>query len=166
MELTYLQGYDDETLDGVRRLVERGGLAPYLAAKYPGCHPHTTNTLLRGYVEELRRRHMKTAPAVARVEYDERLVAGEAALGLHTFESRVHGGRLRASSGIRIAGVFRRAPLEFLRMIVVHELAHLREREHTKAFWRLCVAMEADYHQFEFDVRLWLTARELGEIQS
>jgi predicted metal-dependent hydrolase len=45
-------------------------------------------------------------------------------------------------------------------MIVVHELAHLKVREHDKAFHALCVHMAPDYHQLEFDVRLWLTARE------
>ena len=46
-------------------------------------------------------------------------------------------------------------------MIVVHELAHLKEREHDKAFYALCQHMEPDYHQLEFDLRLWLTALEL-----
>jgi hypothetical protein len=32
-------------------------------------------------------------------------------------------------------------------MIVVHELAHLKEREHGRAFYALCTHMEADYHQ-------------------
>jgi hypothetical protein len=39
----------------------------------------------------------------------------------------------------------------------VHELAHLKEREHGKAFYQLCVHMEPDYHQLEFDLRLYLT---------
>ena len=46
-------------------------------------------------------------------------------------------------------------------MIVVHELAHLKEHEHGKAFYALCLHMAPDYHQLEFDLRLWLTAREL-----
>jgi hypothetical protein len=33
-------------------------------------------------------------------------------------------------------------PLEFLRMIVVHELAHLKEKDHNKAFYKLCVYMD------------------------
>jgi predicted metal-dependent hydrolase len=57
--------------------------------------------------------------------------------------------------------VFRDAPEAFLRMIVVHELAHLKERAHDKAFYALCSHMEPDYHQLEFDVRLWLTALAL-----
>ncbi len=47
-------------------------------------------------------------------------------------------------------------------MIVVHELAHLKERDHDKAFYALCTHMEPEYHQLEFDVRVWLTAREVG----
>ena len=46
-------------------------------------------------------------------------------------------------------------------MIVVHELAHLRERDHDRAFYALCRHMEPDYHQLEFDTRLWLTALAL-----
>lgn len=64
---------------------------------------------------------------------------------------------------IRIAAVFRDAPADFLRMIAVHELAHLEEAEHDKAFYRLCTHMEPDYHQLEFDLRLYLTQLELGD---
>jgi predicted metal-dependent hydrolase len=40
--------------------------------------------------------------------------------------------------------------------LVVHELAHLREKDHNKAFYQLCCHMQADYHQIEFDLRLFL----------
>jgi predicted metal-dependent hydrolase len=74
--------------------------------------------------------------------------------------SRVQGSRLKASREIRVASVFREAPAAFLRMILVHELAHLKEREHNKAFYQLCTHMEPDYVQLEFDLRLYLTHRE------
>jgi predicted metal-dependent hydrolase len=38
----------------------------------------------------------------------------------------------------------------------VHELAHMKEREHDKAFYQLCRHMDADYHQLEFDLRCYL----------
>ena len=60
-----------------------------------------------------------------------------------------------------MASLFKEAPAPFLRMIVVHELAHLKERAHDKPFYALCTHMEPDYHQLEFDVRLWLTSLEL-----
>jgi predicted metal-dependent hydrolase len=34
-------------------------------------------------------------------------------------------------------------------------------REHDKSFYALCLHMARDYHQLEFDVRLWLTARDV-----
>lgn len=165
--LKYLVGYSAGTLARVRELLAARELGARLAARYPEVHAVTTNKLLHAYVADLKQRHLRTAPQVAKSTYDERLMAVEHALGLHTFESRAHGGKLRARSEVRIAGVFRVAPPEFLRMIVVHELAHLRERDHDKAFYRLCEVMEPEYRRLEFDVRLWLTARELeGETPS
>ena len=62
-----------------------------------------------------------------------------------------------------MATVFKVAPEPFLRMIVVHELAHLKD--HNKAFYSLCCHMEPDYHQLEFDTRLYLTHLSLfGEL--
>jgi predicted metal-dependent hydrolase len=74
----------------------------------------------------------------------------------------VQGAKLKAKNEIRIASVFKHAPLEFLRMIVAHELAHLKERDHNKAFYNLCEYMEPAYHQLEFDMRLYLTHLDLG----
>jgi predicted metal-dependent hydrolase len=74
----------------------------------------------------------------------------------------VQGGNLKSKRELRVATVFRDVPLEFLRMIVVHELAHLKERDHNKAFYQLCLHMEADYHQLEFDLRAYLTYLDAG----
>jgi predicted metal-dependent hydrolase len=46
-------------------------------------------------------------------------------------------------------------------MIVVHELAHLKESDHNKAFYQLCEYMQPGYQQLEFDLRLYLTYRDL-----
>ncbi len=43
----------------------------------------------------------------------------------------------------------------------MHELAHLKESDHNKAFYRLCELMQPGYHQIEFDLRLYLTHRDL-----
>ena len=93
--------------------------------------------------------------------YDARLDTAQHALGLHTAISRVQGGKLKAKKEIRVASLFKEAPPEFLRMIVVHELAHLKETDHDKAFYRLCEYMEPRYHQLEFDTRLFLAWREM-----
>jgi predicted metal-dependent hydrolase len=76
--------------------------------------------------------------------------------------SRVQGGNLKAKREIRIAALFRQAPAAFPAHDRRARAAHLKEREHDKAFYALCTHMEPDYHQLEFDVRLWLTLLELG----
>lgn len=75
--------------------------------------------------------------------------------------SRVQGGKLKAKKEIRIASLFKEAAPQFLKMIVVHELAHLKESDHNKAFYQLCEYMQPGYHQLEFDLRVYLTYREL-----
>jgi predicted metal-dependent hydrolase len=79
------------------------------------------------------------------------------ALGTHTTVSRVQGNKLKAKREIRVASLFKEVPEEFLRMIAVHELAHIKEKGHDKAFYQLCTHMEPQYHQFEFDLRVYLT---------
>ena len=46
-------------------------------------------------------------------------------------------------------------------MIVVHELSHLKEKEHNKAFYNLCTFIQDDYHQIEFDLRVYLLHLDL-----
>ena len=46
-------------------------------------------------------------------------------------------------------------------MIVVHELAHFKESDHNKAFYKLCEHMLPGYHQVEFDLRVYLTWRDM-----
>ncbi|WP_395700416.1 YgjP-like metallopeptidase domain-containing protein, partial [Aquabacterium sp.] len=99
---------------------------------------------------------------LAKVAYDPKLNLLKNVLGMHTRVSRVQGAQLKAKREIRIATLFKDAPADFLRMIVVHELAHLKQPEHDRAFYALCEHMEPGYHQLEFDLRLWLTLRELA----
>ena len=76
---------------------------------------------------------MRNVSALAKVEYDSRLTMKHHALGLNTAISRVHGGKLTAKKEIRISDTFKSMPEPFLRMIVVHELAHLKERDHKQS---------------------------------
>ena len=117
-------------------------------------------------MSDLKGRFLRSSEPLAKVAYDPRLHIVRVALGTHTSVSRVQGTQLKAKREIRIAGLFKTAPAPFLKMIVVHELAHLKEREHDKAFYALCTHMEPAYHQLEFDTRLWLTARELGSVSA
>lgn len=161
MSLKYLQGYPPALLAQVQALIDAGRLAQTVAQRHPEMHTVRSERALYDYVCELKTRHMKSAPPLAKVAFDPRLQLLKNVLGTHSAVSRVQGGQLKAKREIRIATLFKDAPADFLRMIVVHELAHLKEREHDKAFYALCQHMEPDYHQIEFDLRLWLTALEL-----
>lgn len=159
--LRYLAGYPQPLLDRVTALLAERRLLATLTRRYPEAHAVRNDRELADYVAGVKARHLKSTPPLAKVAYDNRLHVAHNALGTHTTVSRVQGLRLKAKREIRIASVFKEAPAAFLRMIVVHELAHLREREHGKAFYALCRHMETAYHQLEFDTRVWLTALEL-----
>jgi predicted metal-dependent hydrolase len=160
--LKYLAGYPEHVQARVRELIDGDRLGALLAEKYAERHAVRNDGQLYDYVQDLKARHLRKAAPVRKVAYDGKMQAVEQALGMHTAISRAHGGQLKASREIRIATVFRDAPADFLRMIVVHELAHLKELQHDKAFYALCTNMEPAYHQLEFDTRLYLTHLELG----
>jgi len=156
----YLGGYPASLLGQVRQLITENRLGDYLAQRYPDRHQVQTDKALYHFTQDIRQAHLRNTPLVDKVLYDSKLDVVKHALGLHTAISQNHGGRLRARKEIRIASVFRETSPEFLRMIVVHELAHLKEMEHNKAFYQLCEHMQPGYAQLEFDLRLFLTWRE------
>lgn len=153
----YLAGYAPELAAQVRRLIAEDRLAPWLLEKHPVAHTVRTDRALFDYVQELRQAHLRNAAQVSKVLFDSKLHVIRNALGTHTSIARVQGSKLKTKREIRVAAVFRDMPPAFLRMIVVHELAHLREREHDKAFYQLCRHMEPDYHQLEFELRAYLS---------
>ncbi|KPA95631.1 M48 family metallopeptidase [Pseudomonas asplenii] len=159
--LKYLQAYPPSLQEQVRQMIAQDRLGAYLSQRYPGRHAVQSDKALYGYVLDLKQEHLRNAPAIDKVLFDNRLDLTHRALGLHTAISRVQGGKLKAKKEIRIASLFREAAPEFLRMIVVHELAHLKESEHNKAFYQLCEYMQPGYHQLEFDLRVYLTWRDL-----
>jgi predicted metal-dependent hydrolase len=161
LQLPYLRGYPPDLLAQVRELIDSGRLARVVAQRHPDLHEVRSERALYDYVHDLKSAYMRSAPPLSKVAWDPSLHVVRNALGTHSTVSRVQGSRLKAKREIRIAALFKDAPADFLRMIVVHELAHLKEREHGKAFYALCLHMEPEYHQLEFDLRLWLTANEL-----
>ncbi|EOS95100.1 M48 family metallopeptidase [Erwinia tracheiphila] len=159
--LIYLQGYPESLLAQVRTLIAEQRISEVLNKRYPDNHGITSDKALYDYTQELKNQSLRNETQLNKVFYDSKIKVMKHALGLHTAISRVQGGKLKAKAEIRIATIFKQAPEAFLRMIVVHELAHIKEKDHSKAFYQLCCHMEPQYHQLEFDTRLWLTAREL-----
>ncbi len=160
--LKFLQGYPNETLTQVQQMVDGGRIAPWLRQKYPTAHGVRTDRALYDYVQALKGEYLRGAEPLSKVAFDSKLQIVQHALGTHTTVSRVQGSKLKSKREIRIASLFKDGPPEFLRMIVVHELAHLRQRAHDKAFYQLCGYIEPCYHQLEFELRLYLTHLEGG----
>ena len=161
-ELKYLTAYPEHLRRQAADLLGENRLGALLRSRYPRAHGLRTDRALYDYVQELKLDYLRNAEPVAKVAYDSKIHVVQHALGLHTAISRVQGSKLKAKHEIRIASVFRDTPLEFLRMIAVHELAHLKEKQHDKAFYKLCEYMEPQYHQLEFDLRLYLTHLDVG----
>jgi len=160
--MKYLAHYPPALQDQVRQLIAEDKLADLLRKRYPSAHEVRTDRALYGYVMDLKNEFLRNAEPLAKVAFDSKLHVVRHALGTHTTVSRVQGNKLKSKREIRVATVFKEVPLELLRMIVVHELAHMKEREHDKAFYALCTHMDPDYHQREFDLRLYLTHRDAG----
>ncbi|WP_405122733.1 M48 family metallopeptidase [Pseudomonas sp. M20] len=159
--LKYLQAYPAQLQDQVRQLIAEERLGEYLNQRYSGRHDVQSDKALYSYALDLKQEYLRNAPAIDKVLFDNRLDLTHRALGLHTTVSRVQGGKLKAKKEIRIASLFKEAAPDFLKMIVVHELAHFKESDHNKAFYKLCEHMLPGYHQIEFDLRVYLTWRDL-----
>jgi predicted metal-dependent hydrolase len=162
MTSNYISHYPINVQTQVQQMIDQDRLGSFLLAKYPAPHRVANDKELREYVLGLKNRYLKKSNPLSKIVYDNKIHVINNALGLHSYVSRVQGGKLKSKNEIRISTVFKKAPMEFLSMIVVHELAHLKEKEHGKAFYQLCQHMLPDYFQLEFDMRLYLTQLDLG----
>ena len=160
--MKYLGAYPAALHAQVAQLVAENRLGAWLLERYDRTHDIRTDRALYDYVNELKSRFLRNAEPLSKVAFDNKLHVIRHALGTHTTVSRVQGSRLKSKREIRVASLFKDVPIEWLRMIVVHELAHMKEREHDKAFYQLCAHMEPDYHQFELHLRLYLTHLDGG----
>ena len=158
--LKYLSAYSEQVQTQIQTLLDQDKLGAFLLKKYPAQHSINNDKLLRDYVMDIKNRYLRKSSPLSKITYDKKIHVVNNALGLHTFVSRVQGSKLKSKNEIRISEMFKVAPEPFLEMIVVHELAHIREKNHDKAFYQLCEHMLPDYHQLEFEMRLYLTQLE------
>ena len=158
--LKYIAHYSEQIQSQAATLISTGRLSEYLDKKYPNRHQVQSDKALYQYSNDIKNQYMRKSSPLSQVSYNSKLAVLNQALGIHTYQSRVQGSKLKSHNSITVASLFKEAPPEFLRMIVVHELAHFKEQEHNKAFYQLCCHMEPNYHQYELDTRLWLHWRE------
>jgi len=163
----YLNGYNLQVQQQAKDLLASGKSAEWLLKKHPVAHNLNGTRGLYEYTMDLKNDFMRSSPPISKVIYDDKIHIINNALGLHTFVSRKQGSKLKAKNEIRISSLFRKIPEPLLKMIVVHELAHLREKDHSKAFYKLCCYMEPSYHQLEFELRMYLSHRDqFGDLWS
>jgi len=155
--MKYLAAYGPDLQNKVAQLRDSGQLAQVLRARYPDSHTVRTDKALYDYVMDLKSAYMRNGAPISKVAFDSKIQIVAHALGQHMTISRVQGSKLKTKHEIKVAALFRETPEPFLKMIVVHELAHLKEKQHDKAFYQLCMLMEPNYHQYEFDLRVYLT---------
>ncbi|MDP5030946.1 MAG: M48 family metallopeptidase [Paraglaciecola sp.] len=155
--LPYLAHYAPHIQQQIADLIEKQQLGDWLRSKYSKVHNVANDSDLRDYVIELKNHYMKKTQPLSKVMYDSKIHIINQALGLHSYVSRVQGGKLKSKNELRVSTLFKNTPEPFLNMIVVHELAHLKEKQHNKAFYQLCQHMLPNYHQLEFEVRVYLT---------
>jgi predicted metal-dependent hydrolase len=158
--LPYLAHYAAHLQDDIQHLLSQNKLGDWLRTRYPYTHDIANDGELRDYAISLKNQFMKKTQPLSKVIYDSKIHIVNHALGLHSYVSRVQGGKLKSKNELRVSTLFKQTPEPFLKMIVVHELAHLKEKQHNKAFYQLCQHMLPEYHQVEFEVRVYLTELE------
>ncbi len=163
-DLIYLRSYPDSIQQQVRQLLQQGKLGSILQQRYPQMqHQVQTDKALYELTLQLKQRFLKSSEPLSKVLFDPKIHVINNALGTHTQISRVQGGKLKSKNEIRVASLLKQLPFPILNMVVVHELAHLKEKDHNKAFYQLCQYMEPQYHQLELDLRLFLTWRDCAQ---
>jgi len=165
-ELKYILNYNQQLKDQVRVMIAKNKLKNYLLGKYKTSHNITTDKALYNYIDQFKKEYFKKSAPLTKAKFDSKIDIIHNALGTHHFISKVQGKKLKSKNEIYIASIFKNLPSEFLTMIVVHELSHFKQKEHNKAFYNMCQYIYEPYHQVEFDLRLYLTYRDLnGKIE-
>ena len=163
-QLRYISNYPQSLQEQVQKMLDDRTLAGFLLKKYPKPHTIANDKDLREYAMQIKNQFMKKSSPLSKVIYDGKIHVINNALGLHSYVPRIQGNKVKMKNELRVGAVFKKSPEPLLNMIVVHELAHLKEKQHNKAFYKLCQHMLPDYHQLEFDMRLYMIQIEIEGI--
>ena len=128
--LRYLSGYGPDLRNQVQQLIDANKLGSWLEQRYPPADQHLiqSDAALYDYTQRLKQQHMRSSVPVSKVYFDTRMHVIDNALGQHQFVSRVQGSKLKRKNAIKVSAIFKTLPEPLLRMVVLHELAHLREK--------------------------------------
>lgn len=73
MPLKYLQAYPASLQEQVRQLIAENRLGEYLKRRYPGRHDVQSDKALYAYTMNLKQEHLRNAPGLDKVLYDNKL---------------------------------------------------------------------------------------------
>lgn len=79
--LKYLQAYPPALQDQVRQLIASNRLGDYLQQRYPDKHAVQSDKALYAYTQALKQEHLRNAPNLDKVLFDNRLDLTHRALG-------------------------------------------------------------------------------------
>lgn len=159
LDLSFLETCSEKLQNKIRNIIDKGELDAYIKDLYPEIHNISTDKALFAYAQEIRKKYMRKAPPAHKVVFDDGDDNVYNGLGDNINELILTDNGHKIKNVIRISSLFKSAPLELFHMVLVHELAHLKERDHSKNFFRLCQHMDDDYEQHEFDLHLFLISR-------
>ncbi|NKF50397.1 M48 family metallopeptidase [Shewanella sp. WXL01] len=161
--LRFIRHYPQAVISQAKTLLDNNELGEHLLKKYPRVHNIRTDKALYDYTLEIKQAFLKQTDPLSKVIFDDKISLSHQALGLHSYVNRRQGNKVKAKNEIRISSRLKRIPEPLLKMVIVHELAHLREKDHNKAFYQLCCNMQNNYHQLELDMRLLLICESIGQ---
>ncbi|MFY4821055.1 metal-dependent hydrolase, partial [Aliarcobacter butzleri] len=78
-------------------MCEKNQLTSYIKSKYPNSHSYTSDKALYDYVMDFKNEYFKKYQ-ISKVLYDGKINVINNALGMHTFVSRVQGGKLKSKN--------------------------------------------------------------------
>ncbi len=105
--LAYLSHYPQHLQDQIQRLQEANQLGDWLRSRYQQLHNINNDKDLREYELDIKNQYIKKTQPLSKVVYDNKIHVVNHALGLHSYVSRVQGGKLKSKNELRVSDMFK-----------------------------------------------------------
>ena len=101
--LKYIKAYPSHLQAQIESLIKQEKLNSYLLKRFPSPHNITNDKALRDYVNDIKSQYMKKSSNLSKIQYDNKIHLVNNALGMHSYVSRVQGGKLKSKNELRIS---------------------------------------------------------------
>ncbi|MGB0733309.1 MAG: YgjP-like metallopeptidase domain-containing protein [Pontibacterium sp.] len=158
--LRYIAHYPTQVKAQVTELLTTERLGDWLKQRHGTPHNFRANHQLFELGQTLKNQFLRKAPPLHHIAYSDKVLRSHDALGVNVKKTRSHGKKQPIRREILVDTLFKGLSEPLLRMILAHEIAHIKEQEHNKSFYSLCCHIEPQYHQLELELRLILVYRD------